>query len=68
MKILFVLIEVDSQNHTVERFEKLIAKPAEFLSRMKKFNADNIDKWQLDTVKPLLEEQKLYKSKNKQAL
>lgn len=67
IKILIVLIEVDSQNHTVERFEKLIEKPAHFLDRMKKFNADNIDKWQLDTVKPFMEE-KFFKTKNKQSL
>ncbi len=67
IKILIVLIEVDSQNHTVERFEKLIKKPAHFLDRMKKFNADNIDKWQLDTVKPFMEE-KFFKTKNQQSL
>ena len=55
-KGVLILLKGEKKNHAWQNAQKMMNNPKKFLEEIQQFNADAIDDWKLDMLKPLLAE------------
>lgn len=54
---MLILLKGEKKNHAWQNAQKMMNNPKKFLEEIQQFNADAIDDWKLDALKPLLAEE-----------
>jgi len=55
-KAVLILKQGEKKNHAWPNAQKMLNNPAKFLAEVQAFDANNIDEWKLEALKPLLAE------------